>query len=145
MKLILYILCQKVISQEHIELNKLSFGDSAIIQIDCLNESVQYVICQLHAHFTNIEVQYFTQSLNIAHADRAILFALENQGIHVSINREYIVGLSVYAAQRRHQYHMQNSDVALIIYDQMTSEIRNAIQYAKKIGVELHVICCTDS
>lgn len=145
MKFVLYILCPKAILQNNIELNELSIANSAIIQIDCLNESVQYVICQLHTRCADMEVQYFTQPLNLTHEDRLILFALENQGIPVSIERECIVGLSVYAAQRRHQHYMQNSDAVLIVYDQMTSEIRNAIQYAKKIGVQLYVICCEDS
>ncbi|RKJ74335.1 hypothetical protein D7X33_19750 [Butyricicoccus sp. 1XD8-22] len=149
-KFTFYIICQTdIVPTDCLEILKadLPCGNSVVFQTNTLNAAMKRLLqylCDLIPHSC---VQYLPEDMvqDIAREDRQFLFALERTGTKISVERDSSVGKSFYARRRRHQHHIKNADYVLIIYDEMTTEIRNAIKYAEANAVAYKVICCANS
>jgi len=149
-KFIFYIICQtNILPTGFPEILKpeLPLGNSIVFQISTLNGAIKVLIQYLCDLIPNACVQYLSEDMaeDISREERQFLFALERTGIEVILKRDSPVGKSFYARRRRHQHHIKNADYVLIVYDEMTSEIRNAIKYAEANAAAYKVISCENS
>ena len=149
MKYIFYVICQTAsLPMNKLEILKpeLPFGNSVVFQVDELSTTMKMLLQYLSSLLPNACVQYLSEDTeqDISHEDRHFLFALERTGIEISVKRDNAIGRSFYARRRRHQLRIKDADYVLIVYDEMSTEIRNAIHYAEKNAIKYKIICCAE-